>query len=54
MGVGPAAALRPPRFVKGKPGGSLQAIRENERGRVGHVARVDLARFLVEFATTDR
>jgi uncharacterized protein YbjT (DUF2867 family) len=46
--------VRPPRFVKGKPGGGVQVIRENERGRLGRVVRVDLARFLVKCATTER
>jgi uncharacterized protein YbjT (DUF2867 family) len=45
--------VRPPRFVKGKPGGSVRVIREGERGRVGHVVRADFARFVVECATTD-
>lgn len=35
--------VRPGRFVTGKPRGDLRVIREGERGRVGHVARADLA-----------
>jgi uncharacterized protein YbjT (DUF2867 family) len=45
--------VRPPRFAKSKPRGSVQVIREGERGRVGHVVRADLAGFLVECAATD-
>jgi uncharacterized protein YbjT (DUF2867 family) len=45
--------VRPPRFVKGKPRGELRVVREGERGRLGHVVRADLARFLVECVTSD-
>ncbi len=43
--------VRPPRFTRGKPRGDLRALREEEPGRLGHVVRADLARFLVECAT---
>lgn len=43
---------RPGRFVAGRPSGDLRVIREGERGRVGHVVRADLARFLLDCATT--
>jgi uncharacterized protein YbjT (DUF2867 family) len=46
--------VRPPRFVTGRPPGSIRVIREGERGRVGHVVRADLARFLVDCATESR
>jgi uncharacterized protein YbjT (DUF2867 family) len=42
--------VRPPRFVAGKPRASIRVIREGERGRLGHVVRADLARFLVDCA----
>ena len=45
--------IRPPRFVAGKPRGDLRVIREGQRGRVGHVVRADLARFMVDCATTN-
>jgi uncharacterized protein YbjT (DUF2867 family) len=44
--------VRPGRFVAGKPRGDLRVIREGERGRVGHVVRADLARFLVDCTTS--
>jgi uncharacterized protein YbjT (DUF2867 family) len=44
--------VRPGRFVGGKPG-DLRVLREGERGRVGHVVRGDLARFLVDCARSD-
>jgi uncharacterized protein YbjT (DUF2867 family) len=46
--------VRPPRFAGGKPRGDVRVIREGERGRLGHVVRPDLARFLVECATEGR
>jgi uncharacterized protein YbjT (DUF2867 family) len=46
--------VRPPRFVAGKPRGSIRAIREGERGRLGHVVRADLARFLVDCAAESK
>lgn len=45
--------VRPPRFVDSKRGGSVRVIREGERGRLGHIVRSDLARFLVDCASTD-
>jgi uncharacterized protein YbjT (DUF2867 family) len=45
--------VRPPRFVKGKPRGSIRVIGEGERRRVGRVVRADLARFLVDCATDE-
>ncbi len=42
--------VRPPRFATGRPQGSIRVIREGERGRLGHVVRADLARFLVDCA----
>jgi uncharacterized protein YbjT (DUF2867 family) len=45
--------VRPPRFVAGKRRGSIRVIREGERGRLGHVVRADLARFIVECVTTN-
>jgi uncharacterized protein YbjT (DUF2867 family) len=45
--------VRPPRFVAGRSRGDLRVIREGQRGRVGRVVRADLARFLVECATTN-
>ncbi|MGI8562799.1 MAG: NAD(P)-dependent oxidoreductase [Candidatus Dormibacter sp.] len=46
--------VRPPRFVTRKPQGSIRVIREGERGRLGHVVRADLARFLVDCAAEGR
>lgn len=46
--------VRPPRFADGKPRGDVRVIREGERGRLGHVVRADLARFLVECAAEGR
>jgi uncharacterized protein YbjT (DUF2867 family) len=46
--------VRPPRFTGGKPRGDVRVIRDGERGRLGHVVRADLARFLVECATEGR
>lgn len=40
--------VRPPRFVGGKARGRLRVVRDGERGRLGHVVRADLARFLVD------
>lgn len=40
--------VRRPRFVGGEARGRLRVIREGERGRLGHVVRADLARFLVD------
>ncbi len=40
--------VRSPRFVGGKARGRLRVIREGQRGRLGHVVRADLARFLVD------
>lgn len=45
--------VRPPRFVSGKEGGRIRVLREGERGRLGHVVRADLARFIVDRATTN-
>lgn len=45
--------VRPPRFVKGEPHGGVRAIREREPGRLGHVVRTELARFLVDCVTDD-
>jgi uncharacterized protein YbjT (DUF2867 family) len=45
--------VRPGRFVGGKARGELRVIREGEAGRVGHVVRADLARFLVDCVTGD-
>ena len=44
--------VRRGRFVAGKPRGELRVIRKGERGRVGHVVRADLARFLLDCATS--
>ena len=46
--------VRPPRFVKGKPRGDICVVREGEPGRLGHVIRDDLARFLVKSAVDER
>jgi uncharacterized protein YbjT (DUF2867 family) len=46
--------VRPPRFAGGKPRGGVRVIRDGERGRLGHVVRADLARFLAECATEGR
>jgi uncharacterized protein YbjT (DUF2867 family) len=46
--------IRPPRFVSGRPRGTLKVIRDGEPGRLGHVVRADLARFVVGCATEDR
>jgi uncharacterized protein YbjT (DUF2867 family) len=46
--------VRPPRFVAGKPRGSIRVIREGQRGRLGHVVRADLARFLVDCAAKSK
>ncbi len=45
--------VRPPRFVAGKRRGSIRVIHEGERGRLGHVVRADLARFIVDCVTTN-
>jgi len=45
--------VRPGRFVRGKPRGALRVLRDGERGRLGHVARADLARFLVDCLVGD-
>lgn len=45
--------IRPPRFVSGRPRGALKVIREGEPGRLGHVVRADLARFVVGCAAED-
>lgn len=45
--------VRPPRFVTGKREGSIRVIREGEPGRLGNVVRADLARFVVDCATTN-
>jgi uncharacterized protein YbjT (DUF2867 family) len=42
--------IRPPRFTRGRPRGRLRVLCEGEPGRLGHVVRADLARFLVECA----
>jgi uncharacterized protein YbjT (DUF2867 family) len=46
--------VRPPRFVSGRPRGTLKVIAEGEPGRLGRVVRGDLARFLVDCASEDR
>jgi NAD(P)-dependent dehydrogenase (short-subunit alcohol dehydrogenase family) len=46
--------VRPPRFVSGRPRGTLKVIAEGEPGRLGRVVRADLARFLVDCASEDR
>lgn len=46
--------VRPPRFAAGKPRGGVRVIPEGEAGRLGHVVRADLARFLVQCATEGR
>ena len=43
--------VRPPRFVSGAGRGDLQVIPEGGSGRLGHVVRADLARFLADTAT---
>jgi uncharacterized protein YbjT (DUF2867 family) len=45
--------VRPPRFAGGRARGTLRVITEGQRGRAGHVARRDLARFLVDCASKD-
>ena len=45
--------VRPGRFVEGKRSGVLRVVREDESGRVGHVMRGELARFLLECVTSD-
>lgn len=42
--------VRPPRFTRGRSGGSVAVLREGDPGQLGHVVRADLARFLVECA----
>lgn len=46
--------VRPPRFSGGKPGGDLRVMAEGQPGRVGHIVRADLARFLLDCATDNR
>jgi uncharacterized protein YbjT (DUF2867 family) len=46
--------VRPPRFVGGSPRGGVRMIREGGNGRVGRVARPDLARFLLDCASEPR
>jgi uncharacterized protein YbjT (DUF2867 family) len=43
--------IRPPRFVRGRPRGTVKVIGEGQSGRLGHVVRADLARFAVRCAT---
>jgi uncharacterized protein YbjT (DUF2867 family) len=43
--------VRPPRFTRGRPHGTLRVLPDGDPGRLGHVLRADLARFLVECAT---
>ncbi|MBV8953058.1 MAG: NAD(P)H-binding protein, partial [Solirubrobacterales bacterium] len=43
--------VRPPRFTGWDAGGNLRVLREGQPGRIDHVVRADLARFLVECAT---
>jgi hypothetical protein len=43
--------IRPPRFARGRPRGTVKVIREGQPGRLGHVVRADLARFVVGCAT---
>lgn len=45
--------IRPPRFVTRKARGSIRAIRDGDEGRVGHVIRADLARFLLDCVTNN-
>jgi len=45
--------VRPPRFVTGKARGDLRVLREGEHGRLGHVVRADLAKFLVDCVSDD-
>ena len=46
--------VRPPRFVSGRPRGTLRVIPEGKPGRLGRVVRADLALFLVDCASEDR
>ncbi|MBJ7603033.1 MAG: hypothetical protein JF888_07570 [Candidatus Dormibacteraeota bacterium] len=46
--------MRPPRFVTGKPQGSIRVLSEGERGHLGHVVRADLAGFLVDCAAESK
>lgn len=46
--------VRPPRFTAGTPGGELRVVTEGQPGRVGHIVRPDLARFLLDCATDHR
>ncbi len=43
--------IRPPRFARGRPRGTVKVIGEGQPGRLGHVVRADLARFVVRCAT---
>jgi uncharacterized protein YbjT (DUF2867 family) len=43
--------IRPPRFARGRPRGTVKVIREGQPGRLGHVVRADLARFVVGCVT---
>lgn len=45
--------VRPPRFTGGRGRGSVRVIAQGQPGRVGHVVRADLARFLVDCASKD-
>ena len=42
--------VRPPRLSRGRARGTLRVLREGDPGRLGHVVRNDLARFLIECA----
>jgi uncharacterized protein YbjT (DUF2867 family) len=42
--------VRPPRFTRGTPSGNLRVLPDSQLGRLGHVVRADLARFLVDCA----
>jgi uncharacterized protein YbjT (DUF2867 family) len=48
------SVVRPPRFAGRRKHGNLRIIEEASRGRVGHVVRADLARFLLECGASDQ
>jgi uncharacterized protein YbjT (DUF2867 family) len=46
--------VRPPRFTGGRGRGGVRVIAQGQPGRIGHVVRADLARFLLDCASKDQ
>jgi uncharacterized protein YbjT (DUF2867 family) len=45
--------VRPPRFAGGRGRGRVRVIAQGQPGRVGHVVRADLSRFVLDCASKD-